>query len=253
MRLINIHTLELEEFFEREIPSYYIFSHRWVADEISYKDYIKKRKVQGLGYMKIIGACKIARQLASRHETSHRNDSMEESSWPFDIHFSTPPSHIWIDTCCIDKRSTAELSKAINSMYMWYGKATLCIAYLSDVRSEMTPGLNRGKASFEKSTWFSRGWTLQELLAPGHVVFCNAAWHMVGFLCSRSEPHACINAGALQSGPNLLSTIARATNIPATILSDADSIFESSEGYLRPSVAQIMSWASSRSTTRIED
>ena len=74
-------------------------------------------------------------------------------------------SYVWIDTCCINKDSSSELSEAINSMYAWYKNASVCIAYLSDVSFENMVG------DFPKSEWFTRGWTLQELLAPYDVWF----------------------------------------------------------------------------------
>ena len=73
--------------------------------------------------------------------------------------------YIWIDSCCIDKLSSSELSEAINSMYHWYGRSAMCYAYLADV----SPGddLRAPQSSFRKSRWYTRGWTLQELIAPG--------------------------------------------------------------------------------------
>ena len=73
--------------------------------------------------------------------------------------------YIWIDTCCIDKTSSAELSEAINSMYRWYGNARICYAYLADVDSaeeSESSLMNR----IEQCRWFTRGWTLQEVIAP---------------------------------------------------------------------------------------
>jgi len=74
--------------------------------------------------------------------------------------------HFWVDTCCINKESSAELSEAINSMYAWYRDTDVCYAYLHDVHN---------KAEFQNSRWFSRGWTVQELFAPADVVFYDAA------------------------------------------------------------------------------
>jgi hypothetical protein len=72
----------------------------------------------------------------------------------------------WIDTCCIDKSSSAESSEAINSMFRWYQKASVCYAYLSDISWEL-----QGSGEIVNSRWFTRGWTLQELLAPNSVEF----------------------------------------------------------------------------------
>ena len=91
MRLINTTSLELEEFFDQAIPRYAILSHRWEADEVNYKNYTKKRYVPTQdGYRKIKFCCELARNRGQ--------------------------GYVWVDTCCIDKRSSAELSEAINSM-----------------------------------------------------------------------------------------------------------------------------------------
>ena len=84
-------------------------------------------------------------------------------------------SYAWVDTCCIDKRSSAELSEAINSMYRWYSDAEVCFTYIVDVDSVPIGGATYSSAAqiqaFKKSRWFSRGWTLQELIAPRKRVF----------------------------------------------------------------------------------
>jgi hypothetical protein len=72
--------------------------------------------------------------------------------------------YIWIDTCCIDKNSSAELSEAINSMYTWYKAAKRCYAYLADVSANVD--VREKDSEFAKSKWFEKGWTLQELIAP---------------------------------------------------------------------------------------
>jgi hypothetical protein len=59
------------------------------------------------GYKKIIAICDLARKDGYRHA--------------------------WVDTCCIDKSSSAELSEAINSMFTWCWDACVCYAYLSDL------------------------------------------------------------------------------------------------------------------------
>ena len=108
--------------------------------------------------------------------------------------------YIWIDTCCIDKSSSAELSVAINSMFAWYQNADVCYAYLKDVALgvEAIPDLDDGgmlteqqeeyllASSFANSQWFIRGWTLQELAAPSKVIFCDNSF---GFI-STKRSHA---------------------------------------------------------------
>jgi hypothetical protein len=86
--------------------------------------------------------------------------------------------YVWVDTCCIDKRSSSELSEAINSMFCWYRNAQICYAYLADVPPNQDP---RAEDSlFRRSRWFTRGWTLQELIAPADVHFYARDWTSLG-------------------------------------------------------------------------
>jgi hypothetical protein len=201
MRLLNTDTLEFTEFFKP--PPYAILSHRWGAEEVSFNDNESGRSRETLGYQKILSCCHFARQRS--HE------------W------------VWIDTCCIDKRSSAELSEAINSMWEWYSKAQECYAHLSDVTS-----LGQDKPlhtdSGTPSAWFTRGWTLQELLAPQKVIFCNSDWQVIG----------------QRADPALLAEITKITSIPSRCLQSHFSLSNAS-------VAQKFSWASKRITTRTED
>lgn len=85
---------------------------------------------------------------------------------------------VWVDTCCIDKSSSAELSEAINSMYRWYEGATVCYAYLADIDANTSALLQ--STYIISSRWFTRGWTLQELIAPSVVKFYDAQWAELG-------------------------------------------------------------------------
>src|ERR1700733_11317378 len=129
--------------------------------------------------------------------------------------------YIWIDTCCIDKASSAELSEAINSTYRWYHESGVCYAYLADVPP------NAVDDEFAKSRWFTRGWTLQELIAPSTVIFLGKEWQKMGTKSSRQR------------------IISEVTGIPTNILLGGD--------LERTSIAQKLSWASKRETTRVED
>ncbi|KAF4867686.1 Vegetative incompatibility protein HET-E-1 [Colletotrichum siamense] len=82
--------------------------------------------------------------------------------------------YVWIDTCCIDKSSSAELSEAINSMYSWYEASRICFAYMEDVPPG--DGITVDGSAFRTSVWFTRGWTLQELIAPNEVIFYDCDW-----------------------------------------------------------------------------
>lgn len=103
MRLLNTSTLEFKEFLGTNIPEYAILSHVWSSEEVSYEDYLAGRGKDGYGYQKILNLCKFARNVDFVQALPHR-----ELEWA------------WIDTCCIDKRSSAELSESINSMFNWY-------------------------------------------------------------------------------------------------------------------------------------
>ncbi|THV01327.1 HET-domain-containing protein, partial [Dendrothele bispora CBS 962.96] len=203
MRLLNTETLEVEEFLN-DIPIYAILSHTWERDEITFRDIQdlqkakKKAEIHGkAGWSKIEKACEFVRKFRFK--------------W------------IWIDTCCIDKSSSAELSEALNSMYRYYGDGRVCIAYLSDVPNRSVMDLDE----FRKSRWFERGWTLQELIAPRSMVFLNQEWNMIGTRFSMRH------------------IVAEVTSIPVKVFEDG--IVE------RYSIAQKMSWAASRKTTRDED
>ncbi|KAE8363541.1 hypothetical protein BDV27DRAFT_129784 [Aspergillus caelatus] len=126
--------------------------------------------------------------------------------------------YVWIDTCCIDKESSSGLSEAINSMFAWYQEAEVCYAYLADVP----------RVRFEESRWFTRGWTLQELIAPREVIFYDGNWKKLGDKAS------------------LGTRISQCTRIPESILSGEKALDTFS-------TAQRMSWATERQTRRVED
>ena len=134
--------------------------------------------------------------------------------------------YIWIDSCCIDKTSSAELSEAINSMYAWYARAEICYAFLADV----PPGDDHRKprSDFRSSLWFTRGWTLQELIAPLDVLFLAGDWAPIG------PKYA------------LADLIEEITGISEEALLHVEPLD-------RFSVAQRLSWAADRETTRVED
>ena len=134
---------------------------------------------------------------------------------------------IWNDTCCIDKTSSSELSEAINSMFTYYALADICFAYLRDVPSSCIPD-ERLEGTFRESIWFTRGWTLQELIAPADVVFLSGDWKVLGRKWDISA--------ALQL----------ITGVPSSVLRMEKPV----ESF---SIAQRMSWAAARTTTREED
>ena len=222
MRLLNTKTFEFKNFYDSSLPEYAILSHRWgnEDDEVSYKQFRKASVPPNLpGLVKIQNFCRLANGRGFQ--------------WA------------WVDTCCIDKRSSAELSEAINSMFKWYERSALCYVHLADVKfSDAELCLNiqsekqfwqapDGWASlrerFNKSSWFKRGWTLQELLAPKHIVFYDSHWNEIGPL-ERFD-----------------ADVANVTGIGRDYLGPGRKI------YNWPSVAARMSWASLRQTSREED
>jgi len=208
MRLLKTSNLEFEEFASDDnLPPYAILSHTWGHDEVSFADHVNRnahqdaarRQPPKAGYDKIDGCCKLA-----------------ESEGFY---------YVWIDTCCIDKSSSAELSEAINSMFQWYRNAAICYAYLSDVDILEPP--SGEMEAFSSSRWFTRGWTLQELLAPAELVFLTSNWAEIGTKTS------------------LATAVSRITRINTKVLREGNWA-----GY---SVGQKMSWAAGRQTTRLED
>jgi hypothetical protein len=194
MWLIKTKTLELEEFLS-QAPSYAILSHTWGKEEVTFVDwqYNLPEARKKLGFSKIQKSCEQA--LKEGH------------------------GYLWCDTNCIDKRSSAELSEAINSMFKWYKNSAICYAYLADV----SPG---DMSSFSSSRWFTRGWTLQELLAPKALTFYANDWSEFG---SRSA---------------LSQEIFDITKIKKDCM--GDYIYQAS-------ISERMSWVSNRETSRPED
>ncbi|KAF2183856.1 heterokaryon incompatibility [Zopfia rhizophila CBS 207.26] len=184
------------------VPSYAILSHTWGEDdeEVTFKDLVEGSGKSKAGYRKI----QFCGEQAAR-------DGLQ---------------HIWVDTCCIDKSNNTELSEAINSMFGWYRKSAKCYVYLSDVSAN---DYNQWtwEPAFRKSRWFTRGWTLQELIAPPSVEFFSLEGKQLG--CRKS----------------LERQIHEITAIPVQALQGSSlSDF---------SVKERMSWAGKRETKREED
>ena len=157
MRLLNASTFGFEEFTPKKVPEYAILSHTWATEEVLYQDILNGTAQAKLGWSKVKQCCRRTRE-----------DGFE---------------YVWIDTCCIDKTNSVELSMAINSMFLWYEQAAICYAYLSDVDTTAY-SLQR---QLDRSKWFTRGWTLQELLAPKFIIFVGQAWEEFGTKSSLSR------------------------------------------------------------------
>jgi hypothetical protein len=194
----------LHTFFGDIVPAYAILSHTWGVgsnQEITFKDLRDRTGRHKTGFTKV-EFC--ARQAAK--------DGL--------VYF-------WIDTCCINKDSDSELSEAIRSMFRWYQEASKCYVYLSDVLARSSDP--SWEYVFQKSRWFTRDWTLQELLAPRRVDFFSYD-NMNERLGSKQE---------------LVQHIHQITGIPIEALLGGE--------LSKFSVKKQLSWAENRNTTRGED
>ncbi|KAH7076176.1 heterokaryon incompatibility protein-domain-containing protein [Paraphoma chrysanthemicola] len=198
MWLINTSTLALENFVNPEKESYAILSHTWGPEEVSFQDFHDLDHARTKrGFAKIQRTCEIARQRDLRYA--------------------------WVDTCSIDKSSSAELSEAINSMFAWYKHAAVCLVYLEDLAHDVA-----FDTGFVRCKWRTRGWTLQELIAPQFVEFYDQNW-------------------TLRTTKIAAKTVLTArTGVSEDVLLDSALL-------ARLPVARRMSWVSHRQTTRIED
>lgn len=213
MWLINVNSYLLSQFFGSELPKYVILSHTWDGEEVTLQDMLRFKnknlahEIESMrGFEKIRYTCEQARR-----------DGIE---WA------------WVDTCCIDKTSSAELTEAINSMYSWYERAEVCYAYFVDV----PPGSDFAapNSAFRNSRWFTRGWTLQELIAPVKLDCYAKDWTYIGRISSASE------------GQAFASLLEEITGVSRFCLLK----WRAPSSY---SVAHRLSWAARRHCTRIED
>ncbi|KAF2022866.1 HET-domain-containing protein, partial [Setomelanomma holmii] len=191
-----------------DIPRYAILSHTWGADgdEVTFADLQAGDGKTKPGYEKILFCRRQARQ-----------DGLK---------------HFWIDTCCINKNDKAELAFAIRSMFCWYRNAARCYAYLSDVSKRKRKACDRDtelswEPALRSSRWFTRGWTLQELIAPAIVEFFSQEGESLG------------------SKTSLRAMIREITSIPSEVLNGAPL-----SGY---NVNERLRWAEGRMTERDED
>ncbi|KAF5000241.1 hypothetical protein FGRMN_1873 [Fusarium graminum] len=195
-----------EDYLDDDIPPYAILSHTWGSDEVTFKDFTDKTGENKAGYDKIRFCGKEALQ-----------DGLQ---------------YFWVDTCCIDKSSSAELQEAINCMYRWYKNAEKCYVYLADVSVLRVGDISASselqwKPAFQNSRWFTRGWTLQELIAPESVQFFSKEGIELG------------------SKSSLEKDIRGITGLPSAALRGGSlSDF---------TVSKRFSWAKKRNTKRAED
>lgn len=192
----------------QNLPAYAILSHTWGDDddEVTYDDMIHgTAESKAGGYRKI----RFCGEQAAR-------DGLR---------------YFWVDTCCINKADAIEVQKSINSMYRWYKDAAKCYVYLSDVSMSDERASSASEIDFESALrsakWFTRGWTLQELLAPSSVEFFSTDHARVG------DKHS------------LERLIHQRTGVPVEALRGYDQT--------RFSVDERISWAEKRETKHEED
>jgi hypothetical protein len=219
MWLLDTSSYRLVEINETRKPDYAILSHTWGAEEVTFRDIDQQKDISSkAGYRKVSFACEQALRDGYKY--------------------------VWVDTCCIDKSSSAELSEAINSMWKYYSRSAVCYALLDDVpgiafdssvgdgtNAELTPdsGMHELVRKLEVSRWFQRGWTLQETLAPEKLEFYGSDG---GFMGTRAS---------------MADLLSRITGIPVNPLTSARRFLP------QYSVAQRMSWWNDRKTTKPED
>ncbi|KAL0932355.1 het domain-containing protein [Colletotrichum truncatum] len=202
MRLIHTPTMQLKEFIGH-IPQYAILSHTWGSNEVTLQELQR-------------GSFSLQSRPAFRKIEATCMQAMRDGL-----------QYAWVDSCCIDKTSSAELGEAINSMYRWYQQSEVCYAHLEDVFDNRLVDKGISSSPFATSRWFSRGWTLQELIAPRHVEFYNAGWKK------------------LAQKKDIVQHLEGITGIDEFVLKGGSP--------QRVSLGRRMSWAAGRKTTRDED
>ena len=242
MRLLNTKTFQLHEFFEPNIPDYVILSHRWGKNEVTFQQISKSGEL-----------IRRSEPQGDQHNgDSVESDTFENEGWAKLRNFCRQASQdgwlwVWMDTCCIDKTNSVELSEAVNSMFAWYKNSRICYVHLQDVPTPQSGPCARSKpqresdvyltgrskkdqleVAFEDSEWFRRGWTLQECLAPRYLSFYDNQWKYIGDKSDWAD------------------TMSRITGIPL-------SLFFGDDRFMTCPVAAKLSWASCRSCTRTED
>jgi hypothetical protein len=210
MRLLQLENsggFSLTEDYTEHVPPYAILSHTWGKDveEVTFDDFRAGSYTGKTGYRKI----QFCGKQAAR-------DGLQ---------------YFWVDSCCINKSNHAELSEAINSMFSWYRNAAKCYVYLSDVstQSDTNESFSRSlwKSEFRHSRWFTRAWTLQELIAP----------HSVEFFSREDE--------RLGDKRSLELSLHEITGIPVEVLRG--------NSLTQFSIEERMLWAAERTAKRKED
>ncbi|KAH7251234.1 heterokaryon incompatibility protein-domain-containing protein [Fusarium tricinctum] len=206
MRLINVETMQLHYLPNADIVEieYATLSHTWGRYETTYQKWHDAQARESDDTKKIRDACQVVKE-------------------------SLGLQWLWADTCCINKADEDEVNEAVNSMFSWYQSSTICLAYLSDVPTANTDNNELLSSQVRNSRWFTRGWTLPELLAPPQLIFYAADWTVLG-----------------QRDDSLAELISEITGIDQAYISGRRSVQQAS-------FSKRMSWLSGRRTTLVED
>ncbi|KAJ2898044.1 het domain [Zalerion maritima] len=219
MRLLNTHKIQVDEIWaDSYVPPYAILSHTWDSEEISLLD------IEGLhGYWESSGG-------ANNSIPTTKKRSFEKIRRAVRTARQHGYKYIWVDTCCIDKTSQEEVSDAVNNNFAWYQDAAVCYAYLSDVEPADRDDVYGDKSTFRRSRWFTRGWTLSELIAPAKMEFYAHDWSHLGS----------------KTNDKFLKLLSKASGVPMDILNGEVELDD-------VCIATRMQWAARRQTTRVED
>ncbi|KAI4157659.1 MAG: hypothetical protein LQ342_008106 [Letrouitia transgressa] len=239
LRSLKKRDLFATRFNPKAEPSYAILSHRWcegVENSDRTSNSLRRDKAHAVRKRPSKRAREVTLQDLRRWSLGHlrRNAalraSLEKIRGCCGRALAEGQRYVWIDSCCIDRTNLFEVSESIRSMFRWYRDAACCFAYLWDVDGGGAGGLRRKtEGQQEYSEWFSRGWTLQELLAPRRLLFFDSRWNKLG------------------TRRGLAVEVERATGIPAKYVTDFAGHAQEA------SVAMKMSWMARRSTTKEED
>ena len=214
-----------------DVTRFAILSHTWERGELSYEDLHGQNDLSGshLG-------------LQDSDRDGGRQRSFEKLHNFCDIAEEYGTEFAWADNVCIDKSSSAELDESIRSMFSWYRNAAICIVYLAQTND---------LRDFAHDRWFTRGWTLQELLAPRRLKFYSKRWHrLTEFLNDKisAEDVRRLNNQSLTRQLDLLSdAILKAAGLVMQHVRDFVP------GIRHPSLPERMQWIARRATTREED
>ncbi|KAG1904146.1 uncharacterized protein F5891DRAFT_1140549 [Suillus fuscotomentosus] len=206
---------KLEREAQSKVQDYFAYgmlSHRWGSGEVRLQDIRQGESIYTSRYSGL-----------SKLQNFYRITKSQQLRWA------------WCDTCCIDLTNSVELQEAINSMFRWYRGSALTIIYLSDISNSTLDALMR-------SLWLTRGWTLQELLAPRVILFYRRDWTL--FAPEESLKNSEVGPNHKNSD-HICRILDEATGVDVVNLRDFKP---------GPTCSRLkLHWASRRSTTKVED